>query len=321
MCLWRRASFLELALSGLGRILKAIESTLLCKTYHGGKNPALDRVSLVVDSGQVFTLLGRNGAGKTTFLRIAATQLSPTSGEISVLGFDVRHSPDRVRKNVAAVPQEGNTVGPLTPWDHVYLALLARGMTRNDARKRTLETLDQLELTKYRDQPADTLSGGLRQRIRVAMAVATDAELLFLDEPTLGLDAISRRRIWSVLKEICKEGRTILLTTHYIDEAEILSNQVAVINDGHLVTSGSPRDLLGRVEEKVRVDVSGSRFSQEELGSYGRVVRVAERWRVFTNETRTGELTQEAVRRGCEVSVTPVSLEDLFVELVGGDEE
>ncbi len=300
--------------------MKAIESTLLSKTYHGGKNPALDRVTLVVDPGQVFTLLGRNGAGKTTFLRIAATQLSPSSGEISVLGSNVKHSPDRVRRSVACVPQEGNTIGPLTPWDHVYLALLARGMSRADARKRASFTLDQLELAEYRDQPADTLSGGLRQRVRVAMAVGTDADLLFLDEPTLGLDAISRRRIWSVLREICREGRTILLTTHYIEEAEILSNQVAVINGGRLVTSGSPGELLSKVPERVRVDVSGSRFSEEELAGYGRLVRVAERWRVFTDDARAGELTQEAVRRGCQVSVAPVSLEDLFVELVGREE-
>ncbi len=300
--------------------MKAIESTLLSKTYHGGKNPALDRVSLTVDSGQVFTLLGRNGAGKTTFLRIAATQLSASSGSIFVLGADVKHSPDLVRRSVACVPQEGNTVGPLTPWDHVYLALLARGMSRTDARKRASSTLDKLELTEYRDQPADTLSGGLRQRVRVAMAVGTDADLLFLDEPTLGLDAISRRRIWSVLREICREGRTILLTTHYIEEAEILSNQVAVINGGRLVTSGSPEELLGKVPERVRVDVSGSKFPEEELAGYGRLVRVAERYRVFTDDARAGELTQEAVRRGCQVSVAPVSLEDLFVELVGREE-
>ncbi len=276
---------------------------------------------MVVDSGQVFTLLGRNGAGKTTFLRIAATQLSPSSGEISVLGSDIRHVPDKVRRSIAAVPQEGSTIGPLTPWDHVYLALLARGMDRAEARKRTVDTLDRLELREYKTQPADTLSGGLRQRVRVAMAVATDADLLFLDEPTLGLDAVSRRRIWGVLKDICKEGRTILLTTHYIEEAEILSNDVAIINNGRLVTSGPPGELLSEVEERVRVDVSGSKFSAEELGSYGRLVRVAERWRVFTNDAVAGELTQEAVRRGCEVSVAPVSLEDLFVELVGREEE
>jgi len=301
--------------------LKAIESTLLSKTYHGGKDPALDRVSLVVDSGQVFTLLGRNGAGKTTFLRIAATQLSPSSGDIFVLGSDVKHSPDVVRRRVVAVPQEGNTIGPLTPWDHVYLALMARGMSRASARRHAKDTLGQLELADYQDQPADTLSGGLRQRIRVAMAVATDAELVFLDEPTLGLDAISRRRVWSVLKDLCKEGRTILLTTHYIEEAEILSNKVAIVNNGRLVTSGRPNELVSKVEERVRVDVSGAKFAQEEVNLYGRTVRVAERWRVFTSDAKAGELTQEAVRRGSEASVAPVSLEDLFVELVGREME
>ena len=301
--------------------LKVIESTLLCKTYHGGKNPALDRVTLSVDTGQVFTLLGRNGAGKTTFLRIAATQLSPSSGSIFVLGSDVKRFPQSVRKNVAAVPQEGNTIGPLTPWDHVYLALLARGMGRSEARRRTKDTLGQMELAEYQNQPADTLSGGLRQRVRVAMAVATDAELVFLDEPTLGLDAISRRRVWAVLKGLCREGRTILLTTHYIDEAEILSDKVAIVNTGRLVTSGTPGELLKKVEERVRVDVPAAKFTQEEVVLYGRPVRVAERWRVFTDENRAGELTQEAVRRGSEVGVAPVSLEDLFVELVGRKQE
>jgi ABC-2 type transport system ATP-binding protein len=153
------------------------------------------------------------------------------------------------------------------------------------------------------------------------MAVATDAELLFLDEPTLGLDAISRRRIWSVLKDICREGRTILLTTHYIDEAEILSDNVAVIHTGTLVTSGSPRELLSKVDERVRVDVTGDRFTEDDLAQYGRPVRIAERWRVLTDNKRAGELTIEAVRRNCDVSVSPVSLEDLFVDLVGGEEE
>src|SRR2546422_5342358 len=295
--------------------MTAIQSSSLVKVYHKSKTPALRQVSLTVDSGQIFTLLGRNGAGKTTFLRIAATQLLPSNGKVEVLGSDVVSEAARIRKQIAVVPQEGNTIGPLTPWDHVYVTLLARGMTRADARDQTRKVLDQLEMTSYQSKPADTLSGGLRQRIRVAMAVATDAELLFLDEPTLGLDAISRRRIWSVLKEICKEGRSILLTTHYIEEAEILSNNVAVVNRGRVVTSGSPRELLSKVEERVRVDVPASKFSKEELVSYGRVVEVAERWRVFTNDSRTGELTQEAVRRQSDVIVAPVSLEDLFVDL------
>lgn len=301
--------------------MNAIEAVSLSKIYHHSKTQALSDITLSIGDGEVFTLLGRNGAGKTTLLRIAATQLMPTTGHVSVLGFDARDEPLQIRQRIAVVPQEGSTIGPLTPWDHIYLSLLARGMSQNEARQRAEKTLEQLELLEYRNQPADSLSGGLRQRVRVAMAVATDADLLFLDEPTLGLDAVSRRRIWTVLNEIHKEGRSILLTTHYIDEAEILSNQVAVIDHGHLVLSGKPTDLLRNVKERVRVDIVGSEFSPEELNGYGRVVRLAERFRVLTDDKRAGELANEAMKRGSEVGLARVSLEDLFVDLVGRDEE
>ncbi len=153
------------------------------------------------------------------------------------------------------------------------------------------------------------------------MAVATDADLIFLDEPTLGLDAVSRRRIWSVLDEIQKQGRSILLTTHYIDEAEILSSDVAIVDHGKLVLSGGPAELLRNVKERVRVDILGSSFSPEELSSYGRVVKLAERFRVLTDDQRGKELADEAVRRGSDVALARVSLEDLFVDLVGRDDE
>jgi ABC-2 type transport system ATP-binding protein len=195
-------------------MLNAIEAVSLTKTYHRSKTRALSDISITVDRGEIFTLLGRNGAGKTTFLRIAATQLAPTKGRMSVLGHDVKDEPLAIRSRIAVVPQEGGTIGPLTPWDHIYLTLLARGMSRTEAHDRADKTIDQLELTDYRNSPADLLSGGLKQRVRVAMAVATDADLIFLDEPTLGLDAVSRRRIWGVLNGIQKEGRSILLTTH-----------------------------------------------------------------------------------------------------------
>ncbi len=301
--------------------LNAIESVSLSKTYHRSRTQALSDITLSIGRGEIFTLLGRNGAGKTTFLRIAATQLMPTEGTMSVLGHDARGEPLAIRSKIAVVPQEGGTIGPLTPWDHIYLTLLARGLSREEARGRAEKTIGELELTEYRNQPADSLSGGLRQRVRVAMAVATDADLIFLDEPTLGLDAVSRRRIWGVLNEIQKEGRSILLTTHYIDEAEILSNEVAVIDRGRKVLSGSPTELLRNVKERVRVDIVGSTFSSEELNSYGRVVKLAERFRVLTDDQRGRELADEAMKRGSDVGLARVSLEDLFVDLVGREEE
>jgi ABC-2 type transport system ATP-binding protein len=301
--------------------LNAIEAVSLSKIYHRSKTQALSDITLTIRRGEIFTLLGRNGAGKTTFLRIAATQLAPTKGQMSVLGHDVKDEPLAIRSRIAVVPQEGGTIGPLTPWDHIYLTLLARGMSRNEAHDRADKTIEQLELTDYRNSPADLLSGGLKQRVRVAMAVATDADLIFLDEPTLGLDAVSRRRIWGVLNKIQKEGRSILLTTHYIDEAEILSNEVAVIDHGRKVLSGSPTELLRNVKERVRVDIVGSTFSSEELSNYGRVVKLAERFRILTDDERGRELADEAMRRGADVGLARVSLEDLFVDLVGRDEE
>jgi len=301
--------------------LNVIEAESLSKIYHRSRTQALSDITLTIGRGEIFTLLGRNGAGKTTFLRIAATQLMPSKGSISVLGHDVRDEPLQIRSKIAVVPQEGSTIGPLTPWDHVYLTLLARGMSRNQAHERSEKTIERLELTEYRNQPADSLSGGLKQRVRVAMAVATDAELIFLDEPTLGLDAVTRRRIWGVLNEIQKEGRSILLTTHYIDEAEILSNNVAIIDHGKMVLSGSPAELLRNVKERVRVDIVGSTFSEEELSNYGRVVKLAERFRVLTDDRLGRELADEALKRGSDVGLARVSLEDLFVDLVGRAEE
>ena len=301
--------------------MNVIEAESLSKIYHRSRTQALSDITLTIGRGEIFTLLGRNGAGKTTFLRIAATQLMPSKGSISVLGHDVRDEPLQIRSKIAVVPQEGSTIGPLTPWDHVYLTLLARGMSRNQAHERSEKTIERLELTEYRNQPADSLSGGLKQRVRVAMAVATDAELIFLDEPTLGLDAVTRRRIWGVLNEIQKEGRSILLTTHYIDEAEILSNNVAIIDHGKMVLSGSPAELLRNVKEHVRVDIVGSTFSEEELSNYGRVVKLAERFRVLTDDRLGRELADEALKRGSDVGLARVSLEDLFVDLVGRAEE
>ena len=301
--------------------MNVIEAVSLSKIYHRSRTQALSDITLTIGRGEIFTLLGRNGAGKTTFLRIAATQLMPSKGSISVLGHDVRDEPLQIRSKIAVVPQEGSTIGPLTPWDHVYLTLLARGMSRNQAHERSEKTIERLELTEYRNQPADSLSGGLKQRVRVAMAVATDAELIFLDEPTLGLDAVTRRRIWGVLNEIQKEGRSILLTTHYIDEAEILSNNVAIIDHGKMVLSGSPAELLRNVKEHVRVDIVGSTFSEEELNNYGRVVKLAERFRVLTDDRLGRELADEALKRGSDVGLARVSLEDLFVDLVGRAEE
>src|SRR5919109_5113921 len=164
-------------------LMLAIEAKDVSKIYKGSNYAALSTVSLNVEPGRIFTLLGRNGAGKTTFVRICATQLMPTAGSISILGYDIIKEPHKVRNIISVVPQEGRPLRALTPWDHVYNWLQIKGEGKQAAREKTEEMLRKLELYEARDRPAMNLSGGMKQKILVAMAMASNAQLLFLDEP------------------------------------------------------------------------------------------------------------------------------------------
>ena len=150
----------------------AIDAVSVTKLYKGANRPALDDVSIQAESGKVFTLLGRNVAGKTTFVRMCATQLSPTSGSVQVLGYDVASQPKKIRELISVVPQEGRPLRALTPWDHVYNWLQIRGEGRESAREKTEAMLRKLELYESRDRPAMNLSGGMKQKVLVAMAMA-----------------------------------------------------------------------------------------------------------------------------------------------------
>src|SRR5271157_1205614 len=221
----------------------ALKAVNLSKRYKKSQRLALEELTLEIETGQIFTLLGRNGAGKTTFLRIASTQLMPTSGTITVLGLDAVKQAKQLRERIAISPQEAETIYPLTARDHVMLSLRMRGMAKSEAAKRTQEALGALELSEVADQNTDWLSGGLKQRVIVAMAVATDAELVFLDEPSIGLDPLNRRKVWEQLTRLKQEGRTIVLTTHYMDEAEALSDRLVIMNRGRIVTEGTPQSV------------------------------------------------------------------------------
>jgi ABC-2 type transport system ATP-binding protein len=304
--------------------LKALQARQLSKTYRKAKQPALDALDIEIDSGQVFTMLGRNGAGKTTFLRIASTQLLPTSGTVTVLGMDAVKDAKRLRERIAMAPQEAETIYPLTPRDHVLLSLRMRGMEKGEAAKRAQEALEALELTEVADVNSDWLSGGLKQRVIVAMVIRTDADLIFLDEPTIGLDPVNRRRVWDQLTRLKKEGKTIVLTTHYMDEAEALSDSLVIINRGKVMAAGTPQSVKAAVTSRsTRVDVY-DKFNQSELGAFGHVVAVAGRYRVLTDAEGAKRLGEEAVARNASIAMSPVTLDDVFVDIVGeaerGDE-
>ena len=299
----------------------ALEAVNLTKRYKHSKRPALDELNLKIEGCRIFTLLGRNGAGKTTFLRIASTQLMPTSGSVTVLGLDVVKDAKQIRRRIAVTPQDAETIYPLTARDHIMLSLRMRGMEKTTAAQKTLAAIDALELVEVADMNTDWLSGGLKQRVIVAMAIATDAELVFLDEPSIGLDPLNRRRVWDQLAQMKRDGKTIVLTTHYMDEADALSDTLVIINKGKVVARGTPQSVKESFTKRsIRVEVGGA-FSEKDLEPYGRVLTVAGRYRVLTDAAGARNLGEEAVTRGASIAISPVSLDDVFVDIVGEAEK
>ncbi|MGD1099717.1 MAG: ABC transporter ATP-binding protein [Thermoplasmata archaeon] len=296
----------------------AISSVHLGKTYPKARPGkfALDDLSLEIPTGRVYGLIGRNGAGKTTFVRIAATQLAATLGTVYVLGHDIRTEERAIRTRIACVPQESRPLYFLNVEEVIYLYLKLRGLDPQDSRRRTNDVLSELSLTSYRRVLVSRLSGGIRRRTMCAMVLASDADVLFLDEPTTGLDPIARREVWQAIRRASRENRTIVLTTHYLDEAEALSSRLALIESGRLKLEGTPEDLRARVRYPYRVTIQGS-FPREELDSYGKVSEIEGGMLLFTREQEAHEVARRALERGLRISMGPVSLEDIFLDVVG----
>lgn len=299
---------------------EALRSQDLRKTYRSKGTPpveALAGVSLEVRRGERVALLGRNGAGKTTFLRIASTLLRPTSGSIEVFGIDVDRTPERVRPYIAVVPQEGKPFFHLTPREQVYTYLRARGLSRESARARTEAALEQMGLTGFADRLSITLSGGQRQRTMVATVIATEAPLLFLDEPSIGMDPFARREVWASLRGLTQRGSTILLTTHYLDEADALSHRLYIIERGRVLVAGTAEELKRSVGGTLKVTIPAGAQEIERFRSFGACVVDAEALTVIVAPERLGELMDVAVRAGQSATVGPVTLEEAFLRVVG----
>lgn len=200
---------------------------------------------------RVTTVIGRNGAGKTTLIRILSTQLFPSSGTATIEGLDILKDTKKVRKIISSIPQEAQLIGILSPLEQMQLYLMARGFTPSQAKAEAKEALDELELYDFRNAPSDTLSGGMKRKVFVAMALAAKAPVIFLDEPTTGLDPLSRIEVWSAIKRLSSK---IILTTHYMEEAQELSNEVMVIDQGNIITHGTIGSLLSTFEGKMRAE-------------------------------------------------------------------
>jgi ABC-2 type transport system ATP-binding protein len=223
----------------------AIAANGLRKSY--GNKVVLDGVDLAVPEGTIFSLLGPNGAGKTTIVRILSTLIPADSGSMRIAGHDVATDPDGVRAVIGVTGQFSAVDNLLTGTENLRLMADLRHLGRAAGGRRVRELLEQFELTDAGDRPLSTYSGGMRRRLDLAMTLVGMPRVIFLDEPTTGLDPRSRLTMWQVVRELASAGVTILLTTQYLDEADQLADRIAVLDQGRVVAEGTPADLKSRV--------------------------------------------------------------------------
>ncbi len=234
-----------------------VVSTVDLKKYFTSRKgvvKAVDGVNLSVAAGQVFGFLGPNGAGKTTTLRMLNTLLVPDSGQALVAGFDVLKDPGAVRCRIGYVGQSGGSDRPATGREDLVLQGRLYGMSKAEASSRAAELIDLLDLTDFADRIVYTYSGGQRRRLDVALGIMHRPQVLFLDEPTTGLDPQNRANLWKQIGKLKATGTTIFLTTHYLEEADILSDYLAIMDYGHIVAEGTPQQLKRQVSlDTIRV--------------------------------------------------------------------
>jgi ABC-type multidrug transport system, ATPase component len=216
-----------------------IEVKSLVKKY--GDFTAVDDISFNIIKGEIFAFLGPNGAGKTTTVEIMECLKSSTAGSVSILGYDIKKDEMEVKKNIGVLPQDFNAFEWLTVYENIdYFAQMYPKHLNVD------DLVKMLGLGHKRDTLFKDLSGGLKQRVGIAISLVNDPEIVFLDEPSTGLDPKARRDVWGAVKELKKQGKTVFLTTHYMDEAHYLADRVCVLHNGHIIAEGTPENLINR---------------------------------------------------------------------------
>jgi ABC-2 type transport system ATP-binding protein len=301
--------------------MEAIRTVGLVKVYHNKETvEALKDISLSIGRGELYTLLGQNGAGKTTFLRIISTQLLPTKGDAHILGYDMVKQPGEVRRHIAIVPQDVATYGNFTPWEYCYYFSKLRGLSKQDACKAAGRALKAVELLDLRNRPCATLSGGEKKRAIIASALSSNADIFMLDEPTSGLDAVARRNVWAVLRKMVSYGKTVVLTTHIMEEAEMVSDHVAIIHKGLMIAQGTPDQIRGRIPDRYRIVVEGNLEDLKLMENHNYTATFGDRHIVYVKDEREAlQLVERALGKGLKAEAARVTLEDTFVRLVAGE--
>ena len=313
--------------------MKTVSAEHLVKTYDKGAVRALDDLSLDVAEGTVLSVLGPNGAGKTTTVRILATLLKPDSGSAHVAGIDVIKHPDKVREVIGLSGQYAAVDETLTGWDNLVMFGRLYHLGKQQSINRANELLERFSLTESARRPIKTYSGGMRRRLDLAASLIVKPKVLFLDEPTTGLDPRGRMEMWGVIEELVKGGVTLLLTTQYLEEADQLADEIAVIDHGKVIARGTSDALKSQVGgERLEVTVESQQIAETTAiieSISGNKAIVDQSLRTITAPVSTGSKALMDVLRALDaaaihpldVGLKRPSLDDVFMALTGHVEE
>ena len=308
-----------------------VEIEGLQKIYNGKQRVvAVDGIDLSVHDGELFGLLGPNGAGKTTTISICTTRALPTAGRARIAGIDVVKNPSRARRCIGVVPQYNTLDRACTVFENIHFHCLYFGFSRADARQRTNQLLAQFHLAERAGAYPAQLSGGLAQRVQIARAIAHRPKVLFLDEPSAGLDPQSRIAMWEAVRGLREEGITVVLTTHYMEEADELCDRVAIIDHGKILVQDTPAALKGSVgaqkmyelDLRSTEDIPALTERLQQLSGVASVEAIGKGVRIFAHsaEGLLSDIVREANPYGLrDLTVAETSLETVFIRLTGRD--
>jgi len=288
---------------------------------------AVDHVNFSVKHGEIFGFLGPNGAGKTTTINMLITILKPTEGKAAVLGFDIAKQDNKVRNVIGVVPQEYTADEDLTGLENILLCADLYGIPRDVAKERAAELLKLVELTDFKDKKVETYSGGMRRRLELACGLINRPKLLFLDEPTLGLDVQTRTATWDYIRKLKKEfGMTLFMTTHYLEEADALCDRIAIIDHGKIVVTGTPEELKHSLGgDIITLSIKEDPDVTELIRSINNVKDVKKENGSYRIKAEYGEVTApfviEALRREgytvTKLMLTEPTLNEVYLEYTG----
>ncbi|MBW2187714.1 MAG: ATP-binding cassette domain-containing protein [Deltaproteobacteria bacterium] len=304
----------------------AIEVKNLSKYY--GKFLAVDKINFSVEKGEIFGFLGPNGAGKTTTQRMLTSLLTPSDGQIRVLGHDLAHDAYPAKGQIGLVPEESNVYTELTAWDNLMFTGRLYRMSKEDRNSRAEELLKIFGLWEKKDVKVENFSKGMRRRLSIAMAIIHTPALLFLDEPTPGLDAQSARAIQSIIRQLSAEGTTVFMTTHQIEEANQLCDRVAIIDQGKIAAIDTPEKLKQTFQQVQSVEISftkspnGLEEKLTALPEVSTVLKVGDKWRLYNDSPPAlfPILMKFAENENIGIlslNTLAPSLEDVFLQITG----